>query len=205
MRVEDNPGRGAAGEPGNILESLYRLVDGVSRASSAEAIYDHALQTLSAGIAPDRAAVLVCDDQGVMRFGAWRGLSDAYRSAVEGHSPWPCGVTDPQPVVVPNVEAEASLATYQPLFRAEGVGAIAFIPLTAPGELLGKFMVYYDKSHEFSADEIRLAQTIAHHVAFGLQRLAREQESTRLKDEVIRLHGISQRFLERGNLGDLLS
>src|SRR5205085_2767779 len=175
MRGDIIPGRGAAGEPGEILESLYRLVDGVSRASSAESIYDQALQTLGAGIAPDRAAVLVCDDQGVMRFRAWRGVSEAYRSAVEGHSPWPCGVTDPQPVVVPDVEADAALAAYRPLLRAEGIGAIAFIPLTAPGELLGKFMLYYDTPHRFSVDEIRLAQTVAHHVAFGLQRLAREQ------------------------------
>jgi signal transduction histidine kinase/ActR/RegA family two-component response regulator len=189
----------------DILEALCRLVEGVSRASSAEAIYDEALQALGAAVAPDRASVLVYDEHGVMRFRAWRGLSEAYRRAVEGHSPWPRDVMDPQPVLVPDVHAAEALADYRPLFQAEGLGAIAFIPLAAHGELLGKFMLYYDAPHDFAADEVRLAQTIAHHVAFGLQRLAREQESTRLKDELMRLHAISQRFLDRGNLGEVLS
>jgi hypothetical protein len=36
--------------------------------------------------------MLFDDDAGVMRFAAWRGLSDAYRRAVEGHSAWVEGV-----------------------------------------------------------------------------------------------------------------
>lgn len=75
------------------------------------------------------------------------------------------GAQDPQPVVLPDVQADAALAAFRDLFRAEGLGALAFIPLVAHGELLGKFMLYYDAPHAFSADEVRLAQTIAHHVA----------------------------------------
>ena len=212
MRLDIAANRGAAGDPREILEALYRLVDGVSRASSAEAIYDVALDALAASVAPDRASVLIFDDDGVMRFRAWRRLSDAYRHAVEGHSPWARGAGDPQPVVVPDVHADESLAAYRGVFRAEGLGGLAFIPLVAHGELLGKLVLYYDAPHRFSGDELQLAQTIAQHVAVGLQRLSREHEAIRLKDElgaeltaVMRLHGISQRFFERGNLGELLS
>jgi signal transduction histidine kinase len=201
-----------AGSSDDILASLYRLVDDVSRATCAEAIYEAALHALTATVGPDRAGVLVGDDAGVLRFCAWRGLSDAYRRAVEGHSPWPSGASDPQPVIVSDARADKALAEYRGLLEAEGIAALAFIPLVSPDGLLGKFMLYYDAPHAFTADEIRLARTIAHHVAFGLQRLAREQETTRLKDElgaelgaVMRLHAISQRFLERGNLGELLS
>ena len=52
----------------------------------------------------DRASVLLFDDAGVMRFVAWRGLSDGYRKAVEGHSPWMCRQKDPQPVSIAKVE-----------------------------------------------------------------------------------------------------
>ena len=31
-----------------------------------------------------RASILTFDDEGVMRFRAWRGLSDAYRCATDG-------------------------------------------------------------------------------------------------------------------------
>ena len=83
---------------------------------------------------------------GVMRFKAWRGLSDEYRRAVEGHSPWPRDVHAPEPIVVPDVESDPAMAPYLPLFREEGIGALAFIPLVAGGRLIGKFMVYYHRA-----------------------------------------------------------
>ncbi|PYM23621.1 MAG: hybrid sensor histidine kinase/response regulator [Candidatus Rokuibacteriota bacterium] len=170
MRPDTPIGRAPGPEPRDIVQVLYTLVDGVSRAHSAEAIYDEALQALMSSVTPDRASVLVFDDEGVMRFRAWRRLSAEYRAAVEGHSPWARDAKNPEPVIVPDVFGDATLAAYHPLFRAEGVGAVAFIPLVAQDELLGKFMLYYAKPHDFLPEEVQLAQTIAHHVAFGLQR-----------------------------------
>jgi hypothetical protein len=40
-----------------------------------------------------------------MRFVGWRGLSEEYRRAVEGHSPWTHDVKDPEPICVENIEA----------------------------------------------------------------------------------------------------
>ena len=51
----------------------------------------------------DRAAVLLRDDGDVMRFQAWRGLSDEYRAQTEGHSPWAPDAADPWPVLVADV------------------------------------------------------------------------------------------------------
>ena len=187
--------RGHIQEPRDIVQVLYKLVDGVSRAPSVEAIYEEALRALMSSVVPDRASILSFDDQGVMRFRVWARLSDTYRTAVEGHSPWRRDTKNPEPVIVPDALADNTLATFFPLFRAEGLGALAFIPLVAQGELLGKFMLYYDKPHDFSTDELKLSQTIAHHVAFGLQRRAREaaeeaaraeaETASRAKDEFI--------------------
>ena len=207
----DHPGRRYFVHGGDIIKVLYNLVVEVSRAPSVEVIYDAALAALMSSVMPDRASVLVFDDGQVMRFRAWRGLSQAYRDAVEGHSPWAQDATNPEPVIVPDILADNMLASFHPLFRAEGLGALAFIPLVNEARLLGKFMLYYDKPHQFSADEVRLAQTIAHHVAFGLQRIGRERESSTLREQlaadftgIMRLHDISRRFLAGGNLGELL-
>src|SRR5438094_3238184 len=191
----DSTAHPPAHEPRDMVRVLYNLVDGVSRAPSAEAIYDQALTALMSSVMPDRASVLSFDDAGVMRFRAWRHLSEKYRAAVEGHSPWPRDATNPESVVIPDALADDTLAAFHPLFRAEGLGALAFIPLVAEGKLLGKFMLYYDKPHDFSTDELKLSQTIAHHVAFGLQRRAREaaeeaaraeaETASRAKDEFI--------------------
>jgi GAF domain-containing protein len=52
----------------------------------------------------------------------------------------------------------------------EDIRALAFIPLAYEGRLLGKFMVYYDRPHTFSQEEIQLAQTIASQVVFAIER-----------------------------------
>ena len=163
-------------ESREIIQALYTLVDHVSRASSVATIYEEALIALMATVMPDRASVLVLDEAGVMRFRAWHALSPAYRAAVEGHSPWGPDTPNAAPLVVRDVFGDPSLASYEAVFRTEGIRALAFIPLVGDGRLLGKFMLYYDTLHDFSTDELQLAQTIAHHVAFGLRRRAREQE-----------------------------
>ena len=38
-----------------------------------------------------------------MRFVAWAGLSEGYRRAVDGHSPWTRDVKDPQPICIADV------------------------------------------------------------------------------------------------------
>ncbi len=59
---------------------------------------------------------------------------------------------------------------------AEGIAALAFIPLQEGERLIGKFMIYYNAPHAFTEREIVLAATIAHHVGFSGARL-REQDA----------------------------
>lgn len=117
----------------------------------------------------DRVSILLFDLAGVMRFKAWRGLSEDYRKAAEGHSPWKQTAQDPQPVLVPDVYADPNLKSLHPVLWEQEL-ALAFIPLTYQGKLLGKFMIYHNEKHIFSNEEIQLAQTIAHHIGFAIAR-----------------------------------
>jgi GAF domain-containing protein len=92
-----------------------------------------------------------------MRFVAWSGLSDEYRAAVDGHSPWLPDETTATPLLISDVEGDASLAGYLPALRREGIRALAFVPLQFGSKLLGKFMLYYDDVHAFLDAEIALA------------------------------------------------
>jgi PAS domain S-box-containing protein len=69
----------------NRLHSLYRLRREVSRTTRLEENFEHALTALEKVLYVDRAAILLTDDQGVMRFRASRGLSASYQKQVEGH------------------------------------------------------------------------------------------------------------------------
>ena len=76
---------------GNQLDVLYGLASTVNRADSLQLIYDKALDAILTTLRADRASILLFDEQGVMQFQAWRGLSETYRRAVTGHSPWKPG------------------------------------------------------------------------------------------------------------------
>ena len=157
-----------------VLGTLYGLAAFVGRARGPAEIHEASVDAMLAATGAKRASLLVFDADGVMRFKAWRGLSDRYRAAVEGHSPWSTSDEDPPPVLVPDVLAEPDLVPLRDVIAGEGIRALAFVPLVYQRRLLGKFMLYYDTVHAFSDEEIHLAATIAHHAAFGLERARAE-------------------------------
>src|SRR5581483_11856111 len=166
------------------LQSIYNLNDTVSKAKALEEIYEEALDGLQCTLNTKRASILLIDPDGVMRFKAWRGLSDKYRKAVEGHSPWSPGENNPKPILIPDVAERSDLGALRETILGEAIGAMGFIPLVYQGRLLGKFMVYYDAPHQFSDDEIQLVQTISSHVAFAIERKQGEEALKMAYDEL---------------------
>jgi two-component sensor histidine kinase len=63
--------------------------------------------------------------------------------------------------------------------KAEGIGALSFIPLMAKGELAGKFMTYYKAPHACSDTEIDLAVNIARQLGFSVERMNAEDAEQR--------------------------
>ncbi|HYV96895.1 MAG TPA: GAF domain-containing protein [Gemmatimonadaceae bacterium] len=151
-------------------EQLYRFAQAVVAADRIESVYEAALSAIETALSADRAAILTYDHDEIMKFRAWRNLSDSYRSAVEGHSPWPRTATAPEPVLVPDARRDPALAAYAPLFEREKIGALAFIPLFAERKLLGKFMFYFERAHTFTERELETARSIANHLASVMAR-----------------------------------
>ena len=161
------------------FRALYQLLAALSRASTLEDLYAAALTSLLDATAADRAAILQFGDDGVIRFRASRGLSDAYQTAVTGHSPWPRGAPDAHAVVVADVLLDESLAAYRDMLRQEGIRALVFVPLALDAGVFGKFMLYYAAPHEFTTDELEVANLIAAHVALAIERQRAEMERVR--------------------------
>ena len=171
------------------------LTRAISQTRTVEEICDIALQALADGLGLSRSSILLYDSDGVMRFAAWRGISADYRRAVEGHSPWRPDTPNPEPLVVPDVTLEPSLAAFLPTIASERIAAMAFIPLVSLGRVIGKFMLYYDEPHALSTNELQLVSLIAWQVAFAVERTRAEaqarrseaaaEEASRLKDEFL--------------------
>src|SRR5205809_5550921 len=108
----------------NALEVVAGLTSAISRAADLAHIYAAALDGLHEGLGVDRASILLFDPDGVMRFKAWRGLSDHYRSAVEGHSPWRPDSTGARVLWTADVTADPDLAPFLQVVLAEGIRAL---------------------------------------------------------------------------------
>src|SRR5689334_2664575 len=176
------------------LTAVSELTDALSRARTLDDVYSAALSALQRSLGVDRSSILLFDDKAFMGFVAWRGISDPYRAAVNGHTPWTPETKNPEPVLVTDVETVPDLATYLPVFRAENIRALGFFPLNYRDQVIGKFMLYYAAPHHFTTDEIDLAKTIAGQIAFGVARVRAEQaladERTRLVDMVAHVPGM---------------
>jgi PAS domain S-box-containing protein len=166
----------------NEQAALYRFTDRLHHAGSPSEVFDAALDSILSALGCDRASILLFDEAGTMRFVAWRGLSDRYRQAVEGHSPWGPGERNPEPITMDDIAASDLPAPLKEVVTGEGIGAFAFIPLVGDGRLLGKFMIYYDAAHAFSEEEVDLALTIGRQLAFGVQRKRAEEERARAEE-----------------------
>jgi PAS domain S-box-containing protein len=152
------------------VDALYRIADAIARSSTLDELFAEALETLVEATAADRAGILLLDDANVMRFVAWTDLSDRYRAATEGHTPWAPDAVDPAPVIV----ADASAGGFEPKIAEaladERIASLAFIPLVLDGMLVGKFMLYSSTPRQWSDRQINLCGKIANHLASATVR-----------------------------------
>lgn len=161
---------GHAGE----LSALFVFTERLHRARSPGELYDAALDAITDTLHCDRSSILLFDNDGAMRFVAWRNLSERYRNSVEGHSPWARNEREPRPICIGDMRKSTEPEALKSIVAAEGIGAISFIPLVTDRELIGKFMTYYDKPHRFTAEETELAVMLARQLAIAVSRLRAE-------------------------------
>jgi PAS domain S-box-containing protein len=180
MSVVARPGM--AGEAAILrLKTLYRLLAALSHASAVEDVYDAALTSLLDTTDADRGAILLFDNDGIIRFKASRGLSQEYQAAVTGHSPWPKDALTATTIVVPDVRLDESLAAYQKILSQEKIRALAFVPLALEAGVFGKLMLYYAQPHQCTSDELEMAQAIATHVALATRHTRNIADRTQLE------------------------
>ena len=170
---------------------MYELADVVNRAEVLSDLFEKALDVIIASVNADRASILLFDDEGIMRFKTWRGLSDEYRSKVEGHSPWTSDESDPKPITIGNV-CEADIEPQlKAVVQQEGIQALGFVPFMYGGRLLGKFMVYFNRPHAMNEEEISLTQAIAGTLALGIER---KNAEARLRESKERLRAFADQL-----------
>ncbi|MFS8056688.1 PAS domain S-box protein [Rhizobium sp. BR 317] len=160
--------------------ALYRLTDRLQHARSLGDVYELALDAIQEALRCQRSSILLYDSASILQFVAWRELSDAYRAAVEGHSPWKANEENPQPIYIADIGQAALPESLKQTILDEGIGAMAFIPVLDSGRLLGKFMAYFDQPHVFTDGETDVALALAHQLGFGIERMRAQKAAQHL-------------------------
>jgi PAS domain S-box-containing protein len=150
------------------LKALYEFTNAVYHARTVEEIYASALDVITLTLQCERASILLFDEDGVMQFVAWRGLSDRYRMRLAGHSPWKIGDQDPPPIYVTDIRDTDEPDWIKDEISREGIVSLGFVPLTLEGRVIGKFMTYYGQRREVQPQSRSLAVTIARQLGFSI-------------------------------------
>ena len=172
----------------DLIASLHRFTDRLYRAPDAECAYEAALDAITEALGCERASLLLADPDGVMRFVAWRGLSQRYRVAVEGHTPWRADVQDPESIWVRDIEATDEPEPLKAAIREEGIRALGFIPLVSGRRLVGKFMVYSPDPRDFTPEQSELALTVARQLGLSIERRRIDE---RLREQAEEFHALA--------------
>lgn len=170
-------------ESANENEALFRLADRLNRANSLQEVFDVALETIVSALHCDRAAVLLLDDAGVMRYVGWRGLSPEYRRAAEGRSPWATDEREPQTFRVNDIDPAPVPELLKTAIKHEGIRALCIFPIAGTGKRIGRFVAYYNTTHVFSPNENELGLAIARQLGVSIEKKLAEERETLLRRE----------------------
>ena len=167
---------------------IYELATKVNSAATLPEVYDAALDAICRSQNTDRASILLYDVGGVLRFKAWRGLSEEYRQVAGNLLELKPEGFDPQPLCVPDISKAPCAKDILAIFARERIRAAALLPITYERRPLGRFTVYYDASHDFTQQEMRSAQTIVSQVAFAI---GRHERTAALREAVVQMEEFS--------------
>jgi len=159
----------------------FELTDRLYRAVSLTEAYEVGLDGILGLLGCKRASILRFDIAGKMRFVGWRGLSETYRMAFDGHSPWKQGELDPQPIFIPDIAQSLEDDQVKADVLKEGIKALVFVPLTLNGACAGKFMAYFDEPYEFTEREKQICLIISRQLSFCIERQTADFSASRLQ------------------------
>jgi PAS domain S-box-containing protein len=155
------------------LETAYRMVFAMNQAETLEDIYSRSLRGLASIFSISRLAILLADDQGVMRFKITRGMSESFRKSVEKqaqeHSR-ELSDSNTQPMIYYDTIEIPFPEILQEAMESEGINAMVVFPLIYSGLMIGEIVIYSDQSLKLSQEEIQIGKTIATYIAVAITR-----------------------------------
>ncbi len=117
-----------------------------------------------------KAAIFLTDESGqLLNLVAAHGLSAEYIAQSQAipitAKDRSSAAFNKQPLLIGDVRTEPNMIDYRASAEAEGIRALADVPLLARGQAIGTLTMYYAEPHQFSLTEIDLLTTYANQAA----------------------------------------
>ena len=157
------------------LKLLFEILSGLARAESIEQACESALHLITSTIA-DRAAVLIFDAAGQVRVRAGRGLPESFLSQLRVRE-WRSGAPIEESTPAGASHPAQSADDREALAR-EGIGSVIHVPLQGSGGIFGEFVLCPSELHDWTSDELELAQLMAGYLKSVLEWRRAQAESS---------------------------
>jgi PAS domain S-box-containing protein len=195
------------------LASLTQISATVSESLELE----HVLRAIASAVLEvvgcQRSAIFVLDEaQHVLRLAMTQGLSEEYAAQSQvltlkrggrAHA-----VVTGQPLIVSDVQADASLLAFAPMSIREGFRAFADLPLRRADRVIGMLSAMFVEPHRFSEMEIELLTAFADQAAIAIDNARlyaqTDEELRRGAEALSSLQRVSREISATLDLGHIL-
>jgi len=161
------------------LQALYRLASALQQLDGLDEVFGEVVECAKATLNADKAFVALIDPDGRVKVKWAEGLSEGGRKAIEEFLSQSPKAFLEQPLMVTDVAKASELGSLQEVLLSESIGSYLCVPIISQGKLVGRLNVSFSQPRRFSEDEIGMAQTIAHHLAFAIARKEAEEQIRR--------------------------
>lgn len=155
------------------VETAYRIVFAMNQAETLEDIYNRAARGMTSIFQVSCMAILLADEQGVMRLKLGRGMSEQLRKnlerVVQDRSRY-LSDANTQPMLYYDNLGLPFPQALQDQMRAQGIEVMVIFPLIHNGLVIGEVAIYSDRHLKLSPEEIQMGKTIATYIALAITR-----------------------------------
>jgi PAS domain S-box-containing protein len=162
-------------------EALRRILDTLARESSSDRIVEHVLRTITAQLDASSSSVWLRDPaSGFMVFefalegNQFKTKADASLAAVsptlrvQDVWPWPEVFRTGKPSVLEDIRQGPEFP-WRNHVLSQGIISILVVPMLIAGQVEGVIGIRFTKKHAFRAEELELAQALAHQAMLAMQ------------------------------------
>jgi PAS domain S-box-containing protein len=181
------------------LDAINRVSSTVSRSLNLRDILQSVCRELTSIFKIRNAGIgLLTPDRRNLEIVAFHAVDPGEKSAlgmilpVEGNTSSMDVMRNKKTIVIQDAQNDPRTSSIADISRQRGTKSIMIVPLLARGEAIGTIgMPAKDPNHEFSEDEIQLAETIANQIAAAV-------DNAQLHTNTERALGVAERDLEIG-------